>query len=94
MQRNCKRIAVPAVLLVCLGAVDSMLAQQVSRLTQPVDDHALVTLRGTVHPLANAANDRGAASPEMKLERLQLTLKRSPQQEAALQQRPTAPTAN
>jgi hypothetical protein len=81
-----QRTYLPAcLLLVCLGLVSSTLAQE-SRLTQPVNDHALVTLRGTVHPLANAANDRGAASPDMHLERLQLMLKRSPQQEATLQQ--------
>ena len=73
-------------LLVCLGAVHSTLAQQVARLTQPVNDHARVTLPGTVHPLANARNDRGAASPDMQLDRLQIILKRSPQQEATLQQ--------
>jgi trimeric autotransporter adhesin len=86
MQRNLCRTILPALLLlVCLGPVPSTLAQE-SRLTQPVNEHALVTLRGTVHPLANPANDRGAASPDMQLERLQLVLKRSPQQEAALQQ--------
>jgi hypothetical protein len=72
-------------LLVWLGAARPSPAQE-ARLTQPVNDHALVTLRGTVHPLANAANDRGAASPDMQLERLQLVLKRSPQQEATLRQ--------
>jgi len=77
----------PAVmLLVCLGAVNSTLAQAVARLAQPVDDHARVTLPGTVHPLANARNDRGAVSPDMQLDRIQLLLKRSPQQEASLQQ--------
>ena len=62
------------------------LAQEAARLTQPVDNHARVTLPATVHPLANARNDRGAASPDMQLDRLQMILKRSPQQEASLQQ--------
>jgi len=39
----------------CLGAVYSVQAQQVVRLTQPVDENARVTLRGTVYPLANAS---------------------------------------
>jgi hypothetical protein len=90
MQRNLsclKKLFLPALMLpLCLGAFHSTRAQQLPRLTQPVDDHALVTLHGTVHPLANAANDRGAATLDMQLERLQLVLKRSPQQEAALQQ--------
>jgi subtilase family serine protease len=86
MQRKlCKTILPALVLLVSLGVVCLAPAQE-SRLTQPVNEHALVTLRGTVHPLANPANDRGAASSDMQLERLQLVLKRSPQQEAALQQ--------
>jgi subtilase family serine protease len=82
---SCKTILPALVLLVTLGAVRPAPAQE-ARLTQPVNDDALVTLRGTVHPLANAANDRGAVSPDMQLERLQLVLKRSPQQEAALRQ--------
>jgi hypothetical protein len=85
---SCRNYVFPPVLLllVCLGAVDTMFAQQAARLTQPIDDHARVTLPGTVHPLANARNDRGPASPDMPLERLQIILKRSPQQEASLQQ--------
>src|ERR1700677_4080801 len=75
-----------ALLLVCVGAVNSILAQEVARLTHPVDNLARVTLPGTVHPLANARNDRGAASPDMQLDRIQLLLKRSSQQEASLQQ--------
>jgi trimeric autotransporter adhesin len=87
MRSNWKYVCSRALmLLVCLGAFHSMLAQQVARLTQPVDANARVTLAGTVHPLANARNDRGPASPDMPLERLQLILKRSPQQEATLQQ--------
>jgi hypothetical protein len=86
MKRNlCKAILPAVVFLVAFGAVRPAPAQE-ARLTQPVNDRALVTLRGTVHPLANAANDRGAASPDMQLDRLQLILKRSPQQEAALRQ--------
>ena len=81
----CNAILPVLVLLVSLGAGRPATAQE-ARLTQPVNDHALVTLRGTVHPMAKAANDRGAASPDMQLDRLQLVLKRSPQQEAALQQ--------
>jgi subtilase family serine protease len=56
------------------------------RITQAVDETSRVTLKGTVHPLANAANDAGAAPDGMQLERMHLVLKRSPAQEAALQQ--------
>ena len=57
-----------------------------NRLTQPIDDSARITLQHTVHPLANAANDRGAAPDGMQLDRLQLVLQRSAAQESALQQ--------
>jgi trimeric autotransporter adhesin len=69
----------------------SLLAQAGSplvttRLTQPIDENARVTLKGTVHPLARAANDRGAAPDSMPLDRLTLVLKRSDAQESALRQ--------
>ena len=57
-----------------------------SRITQPVDESSRITLSGTVHPLARAANDRGAAPDGMPLDRLQIVLKRSSAQESALQQ--------
>ena len=80
-------LLLPAIqLMLCLGVVPSLWAQQAARLTQPVNNDARVTLHGTVHPLANAQNDRGAAAQDMQLERLQLVLKRSPQQESALRQ--------
>ena len=57
-----------------------------NRLTQPINETSLVSLRGTVHPLARAANDRGAAPDGMRLDRIQIVLKRSDAQESALKQ--------
>lgn len=57
-----------------------------SRIVQPVDDNIRTTLHGYVHPLANAANDRGPAPDSMPLSRMHLVLQRSPAQEAALRQ--------
>ena len=54
------------------------------RIAEPIDESRLVTLKGTLHPLANAKNDRGAAPDDMQLDRLQLVLKRSASQESAL----------
>ena len=56
------------------------------RLTQPVVESNRVVLQGTMHPLATRANDRGAASDGMKLDRIQVVLKRSDAQESALKQ--------
>jgi len=57
-----------------------------NRLTQPIDESSRITLKGMVHPLANARNDRGAAPDSMPLDRIQIVLKRSTDQEAALEQ--------
>ena len=57
-----------------------------SRLTQAIDEKALVPLKGTVHALANARNDAGVAEDGMALQRIQVLLQRSPAQETALQQ--------
>jgi hypothetical protein len=56
------------------------------RIVNQVDESQLVTLKGTVHRLANAANDRGVAPESMQLERMHLVLKRSDSQETALEQ--------
>ncbi len=56
------------------------------RLTRPIDENSRVTLKGTVHPLASSANDRGAAPESMPLDRIQVVLKRSDAQESALKQ--------
>jgi subtilase family serine protease len=69
---------------VCAQTAQPPLA--VNRIAAAIDESTLVTLKGTVHPLANAANDRGAAPDSMPLQRLHLVLKRSPAQEATLRQ--------
>jgi subtilase family serine protease len=64
----------------------SAVAPVASRLTRAIDERQLVPLTGTVHRLATAANDRGAAADGMPLERMQVMLKRSDAQEATLKQ--------
>jgi Pro-kumamolisin, activation domain/Bacterial Ig-like domain (group 3) len=56
-----------------------------SRITQAIDEANLAVLHGNTHPLARAAFDRGVAPPDLPAERMLLVLKRSPQQEAALE---------
>ncbi|MBB6142387.1 hypothetical protein HNQ77_000325 [Silvibacterium bohemicum] len=90
--RDLRKLGAAAFLLCLAPAMLSAQATQAvtspvaNRLTQPVDESARVTLKGTVHPLANAANDRGAASDSMPLDRIQVLLQRSPAQESALKQ--------
>ncbi|MBV8514763.1 MAG: Ig-like domain repeat protein, partial [Acidobacteria bacterium] len=57
-----------------------------ARVTQSVDDSNRVTLRGNVHPMARAAFDRGAVPDSQLATRVDILLKRSDDQEAALRQ--------
>ena len=70
--------------LFCGSASVAQEAAPTARIVDRIDESQLVTLRGTVHPQANAANDRGAAPESMSLQRMHLVLKRSDSQEAAL----------
>ena len=63
-----------------------LLATPLVRVTAPVTNTALVTLKGNTHPLAQARYDQGAASPSLATGRMKLLLKRSPAQQLALQQ--------
>ncbi|MGC2614612.1 MAG: protease pro-enzyme activation domain-containing protein, partial [Terracidiphilus sp.] len=53
-------------------------------ITRPVDDSVRVSLRGNVHPLAQAANDLGPVSDSETTGTLLLVLGRSAEQQAAL----------
>ncbi len=59
-------------------------AQATPRITGPVDESALVSLPGEVHPWARAQFDRGVAPANLSGHML-MVLKRSPEQETALQ---------
>ena len=54
------------------------------RITQGIDDNRLTVLQGHVHPLARPQSDRGPADPSLKLERITLMFKPSPEQQADL----------
>jgi subtilase family serine protease len=56
------------------------------RITAAIDGQNLTTLHGNVHPLARGEFDRGAAADAQTLHRMLLLLKRSPEQESALQE--------
>jgi len=57
-----------------------------ARITQAIDETRMVQLKGNVHPLARAEFDQGAAPANLPMERMLLMLKRSPEQESALEQ--------
>ena len=54
------------------------------RITAAVDETKLVALRGNTHPLARPEFDRGTAPSSLPMQRMLLVLKRSPEQETAL----------
>lgn len=53
-------------------------------ITQPVNLAQTTVLKGNTHPLARAQYDRGVAPGNLPMQRMQLVLTRSPEQEAAL----------
>jgi subtilase family serine protease len=55
------------------------------RITQAVDETKLTLLKGNTFPLARPEFDQGAAPPSLPMERMLLVLRRSSQQEAALE---------
>jgi subtilase family serine protease len=77
-----------AVCAACLLFAQIALAQSTAvapRITQAVDESKLVTLTGNTHRMAQSRYDQGPAPDSLPLERLMVVLKRSPQQETALQ---------
>ncbi len=70
--------------LLGFGNATAAHAQATPRITGPVNESALVSIPGEVHPWARAQFDRGAAPANLSGHML-LVLKRSPEQETALQ---------
>jgi len=72
-----------------IGAISTVTgaqSQPASRITQPIDDRVRVTLKGNVHPLAQARYDQGLVADSFPADRMLLLLERSPDRELALQQ--------
>jgi len=70
---------------VCLLLVPLVDGQVRPRVVEAVDEARRVTLVGNVHPLARPEFDRGAVADAQPINRILLLLKRSDEQEAALQ---------
>jgi subtilase family serine protease len=83
--RSLPLFALASAMLFSTASIAQQAAPNV-RIVNLIDESQLVTLKGTVHPLANAANDRGAAPDEMPLGRVFLAMKRSSTQESSLRQ--------
>lgn len=91
-------MAAAALLLVASLPAAAQNTQARPRITQGIDNNQLTVLQGHVHPLARPQADRGAADPSLKLERITLMFKPSPEQQADLdallaqQQDPSSPS--
>lgn len=84
-----RHLAVAILVFTVLTAVDAVHAQTISRPQDrigSIDERSRVVLSGNRHPLAKAANDRGAARPDLPMKRMILVLKRDAATEKALQQ--------
>ncbi len=74
-----RRFIVPLLVFVAFVAVQAQ-----TRVTRRIDEADLQALRHNTHPLARPEFDRGAAPASLPMERMQLVLTRSTEQEAAL----------
>jgi len=73
-------------LLLAASCANGQAAKVPARITQAIDENNVVTLRGNVHPLARPEFDQGPIGDATPMNRMLLLLKRSPEQEVALQQ--------
>src|ERR1022692_4844022 len=73
-----------ATLLVVPVLASAQTANVQPRITAAIDERSLSILKGNTHPLARPEFDRGAAPSSLPMPRMLLVLKRSPDQEAAL----------
>ena len=85
-------ITLLAVIICTLSLGQPSTAQQQASLlpprpliTQPVDETQLTILKGNTHPLARLQFDLGTAPATLPMQRMLLVLKRSPEQESALE---------
>jgi hypothetical protein len=81
-------IAILAVLMGSLFAQEANLtaATPRARITAAIDETQRVTLKGNTHPWAQAQFDAGPAPASLPMQRMLLVLKRSPEQQQALDQ--------
>jgi len=72
-------------LTVFLSIATSAILAHAQRPLSPINEGRLVRLAGNTHPSARPEFDRGLVDPQLRMDRMLLVLKRSPQQEAALE---------
>jgi subtilase family serine protease len=80
-------VSLSAILLLT-GGVAALLSQTTGRalIRDRVDEHKLVTLGGNTRPEVATSNDLGMVADDLALDHMMLQLKRSPEQEKAVEQ--------
>ena len=71
--------------LLCGAALPAQSFTPQRRIVDRIDESRLVALKGNTHPAANAQNDRGRVSPDLRMSDLILVLSRDPAQQAAFE---------
>jgi hypothetical protein len=77
------------ILATFIGAISTISGAQIqsaSQTVQPIDNRVRVTLKGNVHPLAQARYDQGPVPDSFPAEQMLLLLQRSPDRQLALRQ--------
>jgi subtilase family serine protease len=77
---------IPALFLCVRASAANPAPQSRDAITQEIDESKRVVLRGNTRPEANRRNDRGYVRDDFRLDHMLLQLKRSPEQEQALEQ--------
>ncbi|MGH9712565.1 MAG: S53 family peptidase [Candidatus Acidiferrales bacterium] len=81
----CSGLTLAAIALIFSTWTSAQTGNSLRRITQAVDDAKTVRLQGNTHPLARLQFDQGPAPADLPMDRMMLVLKRSPEQEPALQ---------
>jgi subtilase family serine protease len=84
--KQCSLVGLLAFALVVSSAPIAKAQNATPRITESVDETKLVVLRGNTRPEANGQNDRGPVPDGFRMEHMFLQLRRSPEQERALDQ--------
>ena len=79
------RFTIPLVVLVGLSTLAAAQQKYIRPLVhEPVDDRHRIVLKGNVHPMARPQFEVAGAPPDLRMDRMLMVLKRSPEQQTAL----------
>ncbi len=86
LSRSALLLSIAIGLTVCGSALHAQVSAIAPRISAPIDETSLVTLKGNVTSLARSQFDKGEADSATQMTSIRLVLSRSREQEAALEQ--------